>query len=326
MIYCMKKLLRILFAAVALAFVPVLLAAGRPKAQKVRILYWNIQNGMWSDQANNYNNFVKFVKRKKPDICVWAEAKSLYYSGTADRLDASEQYLPKHWPELAARYGHKYTCTVMQRDNYPQVITSRWPIEEMLHIEGSRPDSVVAHGAGWVRFDVNGKKLNVVTVHTYPQKYRYGIPVSDRERSAAAREGDAYRRTEVQYICEHTVLEDPAAEDNLWFMCGDFNSISRVDNHHYKLPEDAPDFQCQDYIARNTPYIDVIAELNPEMFLSSNRGTRRGDYIYCTKALMDCLKDAHIVNEKWTIPVKAAGSTGFFNPSDHRPIIADFKL
>ena len=27
----------------------------------LKILYWNIQNGMWSDQGDNYDNFVDFV-------------------------------------------------------------------------------------------------------------------------------------------------------------------------------------------------------------------------------------------------------------------------
>ena len=322
----MKKLIIPISALAAALALVLALTAAAPGKHKVRILYWNIQNGMWSDQANHYDNFVRFVKGKKPDICVWAEAKTLYINGTDQKLDPDEQYLPKHWPELAARYGHKYVMMCMHRDNYPQVITSRWPIEEMMHIEGAKPDSIVAHGAGWARFDVGGRKLNVVSVHTYPQQYRYGVPVSDRTRSSAAREGDAYRRMETKYICDHTVLKDPAAKDNFWFMCGDFNSVSRADNHHYKLPENAPDFQCQDYIAQQTPYIDVIQVLNPGVFQTSNRGTRRGDYIFCTQGLMDCLKKAYIVNEKWTIPVKAEGSTGFFNPSDHRPILADFKL
>ena len=32
-------------------------------SDNLRVLYWNIQNGMWSDQANNYNNFVAWVKK-----------------------------------------------------------------------------------------------------------------------------------------------------------------------------------------------------------------------------------------------------------------------
>ena len=38
---------------------------------EVKILYWNIQNGMWHDQGNHYDNFVAFVKTLDPDICVY---------------------------------------------------------------------------------------------------------------------------------------------------------------------------------------------------------------------------------------------------------------
>ena len=48
-------------------------AARRPSGSDLRLLYWNIQNGMWSDQANNYNNFVAWVKKYDPDICVWCD-------------------------------------------------------------------------------------------------------------------------------------------------------------------------------------------------------------------------------------------------------------
>lgn len=34
----------------------------------LRILYWNIQDGMWADQANNYDNFVAWVQEYDPDI------------------------------------------------------------------------------------------------------------------------------------------------------------------------------------------------------------------------------------------------------------------
>ncbi len=58
-----------LFVAVIAVIVSALAfpAAGRD----LKILYWNIQNGMWSDQGNNYDNFVDFVKSEDPDICVW---------------------------------------------------------------------------------------------------------------------------------------------------------------------------------------------------------------------------------------------------------------
>ena len=48
----------------------------------VSLLYWNIQNGMWDGQGDNYDRFVAWVKAQDPDICVWCEAASLYYTGT----------------------------------------------------------------------------------------------------------------------------------------------------------------------------------------------------------------------------------------------------
>lgn len=314
------------FLALAAAAVMVtLLTAAVPRGQKVRVLYWNIQNGMWADQADNYANFIHFVKEKNPDICVWCEAKSLYVTGTDERLTDEERYLLDGWPELASRYGHDYTFVAMHRDNYPQVITSKRPITGMAHIEGAVPDSIVAHGAGWVKVGFGKDTLNVVCIHTYPQKYAYGIPKEDRERSSEANEGDRYRAMEVKYVCEHTILSHGNGDD-YWVMLGDFNSKSRLDNFHYQLPEDWTGFQCHDYINGNTPYIDVIARLYPGEFCTSNRGTGRIDYAYCSPALFEHLKDARIVNEDWTIPVKSEKCPKFFEPSDHRPIVLDFVL
>jgi len=32
----------------------------------LRLLYWNIQNGMWSGQGDNYTRFVKLGERPEP--------------------------------------------------------------------------------------------------------------------------------------------------------------------------------------------------------------------------------------------------------------------
>lgn len=130
-------------------------ARKNPKNPKnnMRLLYWNIQNGMWSGQGDNYDKFVEWVRAYDPDVCVWCEAQSIYKTGTADKMDVADRYLVGNWGELAARYGHKYWYMGGHRDNYPQVITSKYPIENVERIVGSKPDSVVTHGAGWARID-----------------------------------------------------------------------------------------------------------------------------------------------------------------------------
>ena len=163
------------------------------KGKEFKLLYWNIQNGMWHDQGNGYDGFVKFVKELDPDICVWCEAESRYVTDKAVKMQMPEdQYLPWNWDILAARYGHKYTLVCGKRDTFPQVITSKYPIKIVRRITGNGEDIIVVHGAGWAKVDL-GKagELNLVTLHTWPQRYAY--LAEDQKADAAAQGGDVFR-------------------------------------------------------------------------------------------------------------------------------------
>ena len=312
---------------VCLVLAALLAASCCKDSGKVRLLYWNIQNGMWDGQPDNYDRFVSWVKEQDPDICVWCEATSIFVSNSTDKLPKEEKYLPDGWSELAARYGHKYTFRGGERDNYPQVITSKYPIEEVARIIGNEADSVVTHGAGWARIACCGKTLNIVTLHTWPQAYAFGIPKEDRDRSKAAHEGDLYRRMEMEYICKHTIETVPEAKDQYWMMMGDHNARSRVDNWVYKMEEYAPGLLTHDYILQNTPYIDIIHERNPQNFYSSTGGKSRIDFVYATKPLYDAVEYAEIITDDYTRPVRDPQNlSNFWHPSDHRPIIVDFNL
>ena len=165
----LKRILFCLTAFAAAIATSVPCAAKRPSGSDLRLLYWNIQNGMWSGQDDNYDRFVEWVKEFDADVCVWCEAQSIYRSGTADRMPEADRYLVGNWGELAVRYGHKYWYVGGHRDNFPQVITSKYPIENVERIVGEEPDSVVTHGAGWARIVKNGRTVNIVTLHLWPQ-------------------------------------------------------------------------------------------------------------------------------------------------------------
>ena len=110
-------------------------------------------------------------------------------------------------------------------------------------------------------------------------------------------------------------------------MMGDFNSRSRVDNYQYKWAEDAPGFACQDVIIENGRYVDVIAALYPGEFKTTTGGKARIDYFYCTPKLFSRITAARIPTWDWSEPVRdPAKLSNFWHPSDHRPIIVDFKL
>ena len=311
--------------AAALAAV-MLFGCTKPEDKTLRLINWNIQNGMWDGQNDNYDRFVNFVKAQDPDVCVWCEAQSIWKTDSDQAMAAEDRYLVHNWGELAARYGHKYWAVGGHRDNYPQVITSKYPINVVSKILGDESDVIVAHGAGWFTIEVNGKTLNIVSLHTWPHAYAYRA--EDKEASKAEQGGDKYRAREIQYICEHTIGTVEGAENQLWMMMGDFNSRSRVDNDKYGYAEDDPKFLVHDYIRANTPYIDVIKEKYPNEFKpTTGSKTSRIDYVYCSKPLYDRITYADVVWDEYTTPVRDPQKlSNFWRPSDHMPIIIDFDM
>lgn len=315
----MRLLLRISIAA--------LLLTACTKPGPIRILYWNIQNGMWADQGSGYDNFVRYVKETDPDICIWCEAKTHYRTGSGESFPNLQDslYLPGHWDELALRYGHKYVFLGGERDFFPQVITSRYPIEGVLRMIGD--DSVtVSHGAGWAKVKLGKETLNIVTVHTWPQKYGIGIPKDPpqlRQESALRHEGDSARREEMRWVVEHTVGTDPDAGNNLWILAGDMNSISRKDNAVYGLPEDSPEFLTQDYLA-GIPCLYDAQSCKLDSFIATG-GKRRIDYIYCTEPVLSRITSLEVVEEGFPTRTKT-DIKNFWIPSDHTPIIVELSV
>lgn len=150
------------------------------------------------------------MKEQNPDICVWCEAESRYRTGTADKMtEYDEFYLPWNWDFLARRYGHQYVLVCGKRDTFPQVITSNYPIRIVKRVNGNGDDIVVVHGAGWAQVEVGGKTMNIVTLHTWPQKYAY--KAVNQAESIKNQEGDVFRAKEMQYICEQTIGTVPEA-------------------------------------------------------------------------------------------------------------------
>ena len=149
----MKKHFMTIMAA-ALAAV-MLFGCTKSEEKTLRLINWNIQNGMWDGQNDNYDRFVNFVKAQDPDVCVWCEAQSIWKTDSDQAMAAEDRYLVHNWGELAARYGHKYWAVGGHRDNYPQVITSKYPINVVSNILGYESDVIVAHGAGLFTIEVN---------------------------------------------------------------------------------------------------------------------------------------------------------------------------
>ena len=99
-----RRLLLFFLSPLALAALFLLLSAKKHES-KVRLLYWNIQMGMWDGQRDNYDRFVDWVNSKNPDICVWCEGASHVKTESEETIKKEDRFLPGGWPEIAARYG-----------------------------------------------------------------------------------------------------------------------------------------------------------------------------------------------------------------------------
>lgn len=296
------------------------------KSTTLRVLMWNIQNGMWADQHNNYDNFVAWVKKWNPDLCIWCESESIYKDMT--NTSSSTKYLPDGWPELCKRYGHSYSAVGGNRDNFPQTITSKYPISVVQRItdtnEKNRP---VSHGAGHFTITVNGKKLNVVTLHMWPQSYGYGVATADRETSTANNEGDKYRAFEMQYIVDQTVNNSKYAGEKYWLFGGDTNSRSRLDNWFYGYDTNSTKLITHDIVLNKTSLKDIIGCCYPGSFLSSTYGDSRIDILYASPEVYGMLDNAMTLIDEWLSDGKKSEYTSsFYDRSDHRPLIMDFDL
>ena len=320
-------------------FFVLIVLTGVGSVQARKLISWNIQDGMWSDQANNYDNFVEFLKTTDPDVCVFCEAKTTHLE------NGQEPYLPANWDKVAARYGHEYVYVAQDQDNSPQVITSKHPIKNMKRIAGSQ-DTVVGHGAGWVQIEMDGKTYNIVCMHAMPFAMGAGGMGGGRPSGMGRSQGggrpqggmgsgrgmgfggpgggsDEFRKKEVEYVCKQSILTREHPETELWLMMGDFNSISSLDNDHYKLSADSSIYCVHDYIRNNTPYIDVIADKHPGEFIQSSQNGRRIDFIYATEPVIKQIKSAEILNSGYTEQHRATGAS-YWIPSDHRPILIEF--
>ncbi len=295
----------------------------------LRVLYWNIQNGMWVDQGNNYDKFVEWVREYDPDICVWVEAATFYRTDSVERITKEEKYLPDGWPEVAARYGHNYTAVA--GTIHPQVVTSKYPIETVEYMRNTEdPKRPIRHGVAIQSVNVNGEEIYLVPLHFWPYAYDIDVENSPKEMqdSSAAEFGGErfYRLHEIEYICEHTVNNPKYASVQNWLMLGDFNSISPLDSWHYGLPDDAPVFLTQSYLRDSTSLVDVIANRFPDQFVASSLSGRRIDYVHASKAMYDRIDKAMTLTDDWTFGYRIDGMLNFCYPSDHFPLLVDFRL
>ena len=279
----------------------------------LRVLYWNIQNGMFADQANGYENFAKWVKSYNPDICVWTEGMTTNDTGASDFTLGSSVGAGSGWATLAGRYGHNHLAIAHRnKDDYPQVVTSRYPIETLVAIGRIILADDIYHAAALHQIDMDGTKVNLITLHLKPD--------------LNGNNNSEYRQYELEYIFNRTILKSQYASEN-YIVAGDFNSRTPLDAAYYTGATQA-EYDVHNYLYSKTNLVDVIAYRYPDRFMATTLGSRI-DFVYLSPALNSKVTDAAIVCDAWVkanLPEVAVGESSYRDPSDHRPILVNIRM
>lgn len=340
-------------------------------AKSLKVLLYNIQNGMWADQGNNFDNFVAFVNKYDPDVCIFCEAQSLWKTGEAanaagsgasyqlftskaGRGSTAEVLENAQWRDLAARFGHSYHAVGGYHDDYPQVITSKYPVTTKARITSGKDadgrSTNIQHGAGHFQVTVQGETINFVSLHMWPFKYApsvWNASAQVQEQSAANLEGYDFEKREVEAILNATTKRTDCGDN--WLIMGDTNSVSpidgdyydsisysRWDNEGYKWVQAHEAFRSGSF---GRPLYDVLREgegslyTGPGRFMTSTGGAVRMDIMYGSESMRRRVCPMSlIVRDNWCNITTSAvydpdsDSKHASLPSDHRPLLIEFDM
>ena len=275
-----------------------------------KLLSWNIQDGMWCDQFDDYVNFVAYINEINPDVFCIQEAAS-HWDIDGKNLSHYSRYLPypdqknveskwdnpSGWVALAKRWGHEYVVMGPYKDNYPVVITSKYPIEIIERLRGDE-NTTVSHGALYAKVHFTDDiSVNLVNLHLQP----------DNIANASN-----FRMNEINFYLSKTINSKEHYRDEHWLMMGDFNS--NVGKN-------------VDVEVRKNSYYDLWAEMN-----SYNKSYI--DFIYGTESMRKSLKSidflygfAHMDKIMYSPNgVAINNGVGVWKYSDHYPVLAEFSL
>lgn len=275
-----------------------------------KLLSWNIQDGMWCDQFDDYVNFVAYINEINPDVFCIQEAAS-HWDIDGKNLSHYSRYLPypdqknveskwdnpSGWVALAKRWGHEYVVMGPYKDNYPVVITSKYPIEIIERLRGDE-NTTVSHGALYAKVHFTDDiSVNLVNLHLQP----------DNVANASN-----FRMNEINFYLSKTINSKEHYRDEHWLMMGDFNS--NVGKN-------------VDVEVRKNSYYDLWAEMN-----SYNKSYI--DFIYGTESMRKSLKSidflygfAHVDKIMYSPNgVAINNGVGVWRYSDHYPVLAEFSL
>lgn len=256
----------------------------------LKVLSYNILEGMVTDTTKGKKLFVEWVKDKNPDVLALQECNG---------------FTQKTLEELAASYGHNY-AVIVKESGYPVGVTSRFPILDIKKVNEN-----MTHG--FITANING--YNFCILHLNPHKHlKRRAEIAQILQTLALLHGEknwlmmgdfnSLSPADSQRVAQSNVVQrqKDAALKN-----------PNIDN----LADGKVDYQVQQSI-RNAHFVDAglaydetVKKETGKTGIASNT---RIDYIYLSKDLAKKLLYCKFIYDDFTAKY-----------SDHKPLIMEIK-
>ncbi|SEF85415.1 endonuclease/exonuclease/phosphatase family protein [Sphingobacterium lactis] len=260
-------------------------------AQKeVKILCYNILEGMTKDSTPDKQEFVKWVKNQKPTIFAIQEANKFTKESLA---------------KMAKGWGHPYSV-LLKEQGYPVALTSKYPIEDVKIV-------LENFHHGYIQAKTNG--INFIVLHLSPHRW-------DKRRWEMA---TILESLKLQGIEQNSVLLGDfnafSPLDSTSYRDGKdvarFQELlKKYPKNNYLINNKDIDFQTIQYVL-DADYVDALKALataSPAQAKTILPSPRRIDFIYISNDMLGRLKGGQFIVDDFTKVY-----------SDHKPLFITLK-
>ncbi|SJZ48971.1 exodeoxyribonuclease-3 [Chitinophaga eiseniae] len=256
----------------------------------LRVLSYNILEGMVTDTTKGKEVFVQWVKQFNPDMVA---------------LQECNKFTQKTLEELAATWGHPY-AVIVKENGYPTGLTSRYPITNIQKVTEN-----MTHGF----IMANVLDYNIVVLHLNPHKFRKRREEIANILANIAQKKDKHGWVLMGDFNSNTPL-DMARLDTNRIKAAHLNAVKKnpkIEN----LEDGSIDFKVQQHLL-DAGFVDALYAYDRAERATGGKDTIRSksriDYIYLSKDLAKKVKTCHFIYDDFTAKY-----------SDHRPVYMELK-
>lgn len=290
-----KHLKLSLWVLAALAANTLVVYASPQGSKTLKIISYNLFEGMRMDTTAGKQVFVRWVLDKDPDVMALQEVN---------------KFTQKSLEEMARQYKHPY-AVLLKEPGFPVALTSKYPI-----VNVKKAIDNLHHG--FIQAEIEG--YQIIVLHLSPHKYWKRREEIDLINSTIAAHTKQKKWVIMGDFNSLSALDSLAYQDGR--ILEKTKAAMKKYSHHDNLVEGKLDFEVQDRLLK-TGLVDALKQTHREFISSrptqatSKNGENppsRIDYIYISRDLKTKIVKADILKDDFT---------NWY--SDHYPVYLEIK-